>query len=328
VAVLGAVDADPACPEGGWEVGLNLVRGCRPVGGAVECPCGHSGREKQLAGTVGLVLVEVHTDRRPGVIRERALGRFGDHRRQVGCDQPGGPELSCAARGGLETDDYPVLVGVPVDPQRAHRQGLDAAGVPSGLVAARVPSRRDVHGSLDRHPVPGGDEHSSAEVAGRRRALHHLRHEITRPIVLVELLHQERQEGQLPGERRRQQVVRVQVTQGMEDLGHLGVEGRARRQGLGIGRVESSLEQPQALHRVDGVHGDLVRQVHVVLLDQHQGLLDDQSSVRERQSGRFHLMAERLEFDDLPEQRLQAFRRGSEQAPMGAGFGHGLSPSR
>ena len=49
-------------------------------------------------------------------------------------------------------------------------------------------------------------------------------------------------------------------------------------------RVEAVSEKLQALDRVDGVHGPLERQVNVELLDQDQGLIDDQPALFYRET--------------------------------------------
>ena len=45
--------------------------------------------------------------------------------------------------------------------------------------------------------------------------------------------------------------------------------------------VQLGPQQPQPLHRVDRVHRHLQRQVHVVLLQQHERLVDDQLALVE-----------------------------------------------
>src|SRR5690606_35396956 len=84
--------------------------------------------EQELAGTVGLVLVEVQADGCARLVDASVLVQCWW---EIWSHQPRLAELT--HRAVLrEPDDHPVLVRIPVDAQRANRQRFDASGVPSG----------------------------------------------------------------------------------------------------------------------------------------------------------------------------------------------------
>ena len=53
-----------------------------------------------------------------------------------------------------------------------------------------------------------------------------------------------------------------------------------------VWRSSRVAQQPQPLHRVDRVHRHLERQVHVVLLEQHQRLADEHLALLQRERAR------------------------------------------
>ena len=105
-------------------------------------------------------------------------------------------------------------------------------------------------------------------------------------------LDEERQERGAGAERRRQQVVGVQVAHRGEDVGQLAVELDLRSPGLLGQRGEPVAQQPQPLHRVDRVHRPLEHEVDVALLDHHQRLVDEQQAVGQRERAVAHATEE------------------------------------
>ena len=75
----------------------------------------------------------------------------------------------------------------------------------------------------------------------------------------------------------------MQVAQRCQRRRDLGVELDLGRHRLGRRLVEALAQQAQALHRVDGVHGPLERQVDVGLGEQDDRLVDDQLALVERE---------------------------------------------
>ncbi|QLQ06144.1 MAG: hypothetical protein HZY76_08855 [Anaerolineae bacterium] len=76
-----------------------------------------------------------------------------------------------------------------------------------------------------------------------------------------------------------QHVVGVEVVQRHEDIDQLGVE-------LPLAKpFQPVAEEPQLLHRVDGVHGPFERQVHIEIPDEDRGLFDDDLALRQREFG-------------------------------------------
>ncbi len=155
--------------------------------------------------------------------------------------------------------------------------------VASGEALGIVPD-----GPLDRDPVPGDD----LDPAHERRMAEpgcDVGDEILALPALDVVFHHERQEGQHGTERKRKQIIGVQVVQGGEDLGHFAVEGDLRGQGQRIGRMLQFLqEQLETLDRVDRMHRPLQGQVDIVLLEQDQRLADQQLAVLERQFAHRH----------------------------------------
>ena len=83
----------------------------------------------------------------------------------------------------------------------------------------------------------------------------------------------------------------MQVPHRVEDLRHLGVEDTLR-----VGRLcrlpgEAVSEKPQSLDWVDGVHRDLQRQMHIILVEKNERLLDKYSPLIE---GQFPGVAEKI----------------------------------
>jgi hypothetical protein len=226
-------------------------------------------RVQERAGPPDLVGVQVQAHRG---------GRRGDgpgvgERRRVTGHQPGLAQLPPDAVGVQVADGHPLLVRRQVQAQRPDGERVDPSGEPGGDVAAGEAVGVDRHGARDRHAVPVRDLHPDAERRGRH-ALGDPGDEVPLVAAVRAALHLERQVGDHPGERGGQQVVGVQVAHRVEDARHLRVEDRLRVHGLRGLPQQPRPQQPQPLHRVHRVHRRLQRQVHVVALEQQQGLLD------------------------------------------------------
>jgi hypothetical protein len=130
---------------------------------------------------------------------------------------------------------------------------------------------------------------------------------------VVELLHQERQEGGVLVVGRRQDVVRMEVAQALEDVDHLIVELPLAK------RPERAAQELELLHRVDGVGGALERQVNVEVVDQDDGLIDERAPLGFAQRARHGV--EFGQADDHSQVRIGAGVGGC------GGFGwHGFAP--
>ena len=75
-------------------------------------------------------------------------------------------------------------------------QRLKSAGVAGVRIAARLPLGVQIHGPIDGHPAPAGDDDARLE-GGMGKSRQHLRDEIAAPAALEKLLEQKRQEGGL-----------------------------------------------------------------------------------------------------------------------------------
>jgi hypothetical protein len=158
--------------------------------------------------------------------------------------------------------------------------------MPRSGVASGEAGGVQLDGMVDRDPTPVG--HLGARAEPRRgEALDHTGHHIVGRAILVEvLLDPERQEGDLAREGTGQQIVGVQVSHRVEDPRQLGVEQPLRTHRLGGLAFQADPQQTQALHRVDRVHRRLERKVHIVLLQQHQGLLHEEPALLKGESAR------------------------------------------
>jgi hypothetical protein len=151
--------------------------------------------------------------------------------------------------------------------------------MPSGLVSTGLAVGIDGHRLIDRYPAPVGNLGTAAKMA-MREARDQPRDHIVALIAIVELLHQERQKRRVLIVGRRQYVVGVQVPEPFEDLDHLTVE-------LTLGDdVHFASEQLQSLHGCHRMHRAFQRQVHIHVVDKHQGLIDDPAPLTCRQHAR------------------------------------------
>jgi hypothetical protein len=105
-------------------------------------------------------------------------------------------------------------------------------------------------------------------------------------VALPTFLDQERQPGGPLPERRRQPVGSMQIADGAEDFGQLVVELDLGCRARLVRLVDAIPQQTQPLDGVDAIHGALERQVHVVLLEEHESLVDDRPAVIQRELAR------------------------------------------
>ncbi len=104
-------------------------------------------------------------------------------------------------------------------PERTDREGLHAAAVPGGGVAAGEAGGVEVNGRGDGCSAPVRDLHTGPELGfGHGELLGDVGHQEVRALLVGVLLDQEREERDLAFERGGKQVVGVQVSDRMEDL--------------------------------------------------------------------------------------------------------------
>jgi hypothetical protein len=169
-----------------------------------------------------------------------------------------------------------------MDDERPHGQRLHTPAAPRRRVAAGEPGRVEVDGVQNGDAAPVGDLDSRLEPRGREAA-RHMGDQEPGAVPFRAGLDQERKEGDLVVERVGQQVVGVQVPHRVEDLRHLRVEQPLPRHGLRCLPLHAPAQQPQPLDRVHGVHRGLQGQMDVVLLQQDQGLVDEEPTVLQGQ---------------------------------------------
>ena len=136
---------------------------------------------------------------------------------------------------------------------------------------------------------------------------------VARAVLVVELLHQEGHERRVFVVGRRQDVVGVEIADALENADHGAVE-------LPLGELaETAAQQLQVLHRIDGVHGPLQRQVHIDVVEQRQRLIDDGATLG---SGQLADGLEKVRYpDDGTEMRVR--RLGGAHHAFGFRDGHG-----
>ncbi len=143
-----------------------------------------------------------------------------------------------------------------------------------GQIASGVASRTVFDGTFDGYSIPQSDLDTRLEVL-RREPLDEMTDDVLRLLVLVEILFDvERQEGDLVRERRRKQIVGVQIAYGCKNIEHLPMEFELTSHRCGGGFVQAALDQAQPLHRIHPMHGSFQRQMNVVFLDEEERLLD------------------------------------------------------
>jgi hypothetical protein len=169
--------------------------------------------------------------------------------------------------------------------QRSDRERLDAPGMAGGCIAPGEALGVDLYRPLDWNAAPVGDRDPRCEVR-RRVPRYEAGNGVSPHPLLIEILFDpERQESKLPLVRHRQPVERVEIPNRVKDRQHLGVKDAIRRQGARVRMLQSSAHDPQPLDRIDRVHRYLERQMHVVLLEQKQRLLDDELPLGQVQFG-------------------------------------------
>ena len=217
--------------------------------------------------------------RAPDVFRQRVQAKgTGDRvgkRRGAGgrwcrrwLDDPPGEALLVGGPFREEGHIHPLLVGCRQPAHGPLGQGDEAACVPSVQVAAGVPLTVEGDRPLDRDAAPVRD--LDAEAEGREvETLRDTGDQVASRVPLPEGLDPEGQGGDPARKGQRQEVVGVQVAEPDEDADHLIVEAVVGEP------LQPVVEQVQPLHRVDGVHGPLERQMCEELLDEDVRLLYD-----------------------------------------------------
>jgi hypothetical protein len=160
-----------------------------------------------------------------------------------------------------------------------------------------------------------------------RESLHDVRHEVAPRARLEVVLDHEGQERDPLRERLGEKVVGVQVAHRREDRLHLAVEFHLRPALEGVGLLEAAAHEAQPLHRVHRVHRALERQVHVVLLEEDEGLVDERAALGEREVSRCRIH-ERRKRHRAAELRAHRAVGALEEAEGTAGGGGGVAAFR
>jgi hypothetical protein len=192
-----------------------------------------------------------------------------------------------------------VLVGRRAVAEGPQREALDgprpqAVRAPADFLLAVAPHRQ-----VDRHAVP--ELQHDPWLERRVQAGRHLGHHVGGVGGGPDHLDQERQRGDLAGERRRARVAGVRVAQAGHDVGELDVEG------VVVELLELAAEDPQALHRVEAVARALQRQVGVDALQHQLDAVDQPQPLRG---------GERARRQEGTDQRRRRRGGGSELDPL------------